>query len=138
VSRQGLRIFVFTTASRPIPEPTQSPIQCVLFLGVKRPGRKADHSPPSRAEIKEYVKLFLHYPIRLRDVGAQLKLWDNFTFALIYLILSTVKLSMCVLNALVMYINHRRLHHFTSYINVIQVAKQTNKVRELVWKLFYR
>jgi hypothetical protein len=24
-----------------------------LYLGVKRPGREADHSPPSSAEIKE-------------------------------------------------------------------------------------
>jgi hypothetical protein len=34
---------------------TLPPIQWVpeaLSLGVKRPGRKADHSPPSRAEVK--------------------------------------------------------------------------------------
>jgi hypothetical protein len=29
-------------------------------LGVKRPGREADHSPPSSAEVKEWVKLYLH------------------------------------------------------------------------------
>jgi hypothetical protein len=31
------------------------PIQCVpgaLSLGVNRPGRETDHSPPSRAEVK--------------------------------------------------------------------------------------
>jgi hypothetical protein len=36
--------------------PTQPPIQWVpgaLSLGVKRPGREADHSPPSSAEVKE-------------------------------------------------------------------------------------
>jgi hypothetical protein len=36
--------------------PTHPPNQWVpeaLSLGVKRPGRKADHSPPSRAEVKE-------------------------------------------------------------------------------------
>jgi hypothetical protein len=36
--------------------PTQPPIQWVpevLTLGVKRPGREADHSPPSIAEVKE-------------------------------------------------------------------------------------
>jgi hypothetical protein len=36
--------------------PTQSPIQWVpgaLSLGVKRPGREADHSPPSTTEVKE-------------------------------------------------------------------------------------
>jgi hypothetical protein len=38
--------------------PTQPPIQWVpeaLSLRVKRPGRKADHSPPSSAEVKEWV-----------------------------------------------------------------------------------
>jgi hypothetical protein len=30
------------------------------FPGVKRPGREADHSPPSSAEAKECVKLYLH------------------------------------------------------------------------------
>jgi len=36
--------------------PTQPPIQWVpgvLSLGVERRGRKADHSPPSGAEVKE-------------------------------------------------------------------------------------
>jgi hypothetical protein len=50
-SRRGLRIFLFSSLG-----PTQPPIQCVqgaLSLGVKRPGREADHSPPSSAEIKE-------------------------------------------------------------------------------------
>jgi hypothetical protein len=28
--------------------------------GVKRPGREADHSPPSSAEVKECVELYLH------------------------------------------------------------------------------
>jgi hypothetical protein len=54
-SLQGLVIFFFTTASRTVLGPTQPPIQCVtgtLFLGVKRPGREADHSPPSNAEVK--------------------------------------------------------------------------------------
>jgi hypothetical protein len=31
-----------------------------LSLGVKRPGREADHSPPSSAEVKECVELYLH------------------------------------------------------------------------------
>jgi hypothetical protein len=36
--------------------PTQPPIQWVpraLSLGVKRPGREADHSPPSSGDVKE-------------------------------------------------------------------------------------
>jgi hypothetical protein len=55
VSRQGLGIFLLTTVSRTALGPTQSPIQWVtgaLSLGVKRPGREADHSPPSSAEVK--------------------------------------------------------------------------------------
>jgi hypothetical protein len=42
--------------SRPALGPTQPPIQWVpgaLSLGVKRPGREADHSLPSSAEIKD-------------------------------------------------------------------------------------
>jgi hypothetical protein len=48
--------------------PTQPPIQwvpAVLSLGVKRPGREADHSFPSSAEVKEWVELHLHSPITL-------------------------------------------------------------------------
>jgi hypothetical protein len=48
-SWRGLGIFLFTTVSRTALGPTQPPIQRVsgaLSLGVKRPGREADHSPP--------------------------------------------------------------------------------------------
>jgi hypothetical protein len=54
-SRQGLGIFLFTTASRTALGPTQPPIQLVpgaLSLGIKWPGREADHSPPSSGEVK--------------------------------------------------------------------------------------
>jgi hypothetical protein len=64
-SRRGLGIFLFTTASRTALEPTQPPIQWVpgaLSLGEKRPRREADHSPPSSAEVKECVELYLHSP----------------------------------------------------------------------------
>jgi hypothetical protein len=30
------------------------------FPGVKRPGSEADHPPPSSAEVKECVELYLH------------------------------------------------------------------------------
>jgi hypothetical protein len=55
-SRRGLGIFLFTTASRPALGPTKPPIQWipgVLSLGVKWPGREADHLPQSSAEVKE-------------------------------------------------------------------------------------
>jgi len=45
-----LLFFLFATASSPALGPTQPPIQ--LAPGVKRPGREADHSPPSSAEVK--------------------------------------------------------------------------------------
>jgi hypothetical protein len=50
--------FVFTSASRTALGPTQPPIQwepATLSLGVKRPGREADHSPPSSAEAKTVI-----------------------------------------------------------------------------------
>jgi hypothetical protein len=71
IPRQGVGIFLFTTASRPALELTQPPIQRVpgvLSLRVERPRREADHSPPSIAEVKEFVKLYLHSPIRLHGV----------------------------------------------------------------------
>jgi hypothetical protein len=58
-------------ASRTVLVSTQPAIQWVLgalSLGVKRPGREADHSPPSSAEVKEWVELYLHFPIRLRGM----------------------------------------------------------------------
>jgi hypothetical protein len=48
-------ILVFATASRPALGPTQPPIQWVPgapSLGEMRPGREADNSPPSNAEVK--------------------------------------------------------------------------------------
>jgi hypothetical protein len=66
--------------------PTQPPVQWVpgaLSLGVKRSGREAHHSPPSSAEVKEWVELYLHSPIAPSWRGAQLKHRDNFTFTFI-------------------------------------------------------
>jgi hypothetical protein len=48
-SRRGLGIFLFTTASRTSLGPTQPPIQS--GPGIKPPGREADHSPLSSAEV---------------------------------------------------------------------------------------
>jgi hypothetical protein len=47
--------FLFSTASRPSLEPTQHPIQWVL--GGKRPGREADHLPPSSADVKNFADI---------------------------------------------------------------------------------
>jgi hypothetical protein len=45
-----------TTAFRTVLGPTQPPVQWVpgaLYLGIKRLGREANHSPPASAEVKE-------------------------------------------------------------------------------------
>jgi hypothetical protein len=42
-------------------------------MGVKRPGREADHSYPSSADVKEWVELYLHSPSTPSWRGAQLK-----------------------------------------------------------------
>jgi len=54
-SRQGLGVFLFTTASGPALGHARLPIQWVretLSLGIKRPRREGDHSPPSSNEAK--------------------------------------------------------------------------------------
>jgi hypothetical protein len=76
---------VFTTASRPALGPTQPPIQWLrgaFSLGVKRLEREGDHSPPSSAEVKEWVELYLNSPIRFHGVvlSYKEKHRDNFTF----------------------------------------------------------
>jgi hypothetical protein len=75
-SLRGLGIFLFTTTSRTALGPTQLPIQCVpeaLSLEVKRPECEADRSPPSSAEVKECVELYLHTPNTPSWRGAQFK-----------------------------------------------------------------
>jgi hypothetical protein len=64
---------------------TQLPIQWVLgalSLGVKWPCSETDHSPPSSAEVKEWVELYLHSPNTPAWRGAQSKHRENFTFYL--------------------------------------------------------
>jgi hypothetical protein len=76
--------FLLTTASRTALGPIQPPIQWiswVLSLGKKRPGRKADQSPPSNAEVKND----LHSSNTPTWRDAQLKHRDN--FVLKYLIM---------------------------------------------------
>jgi hypothetical protein len=70
-SRREPGIFLFTTASRTALGPIQPPIQWVrgaLSLGVRRPGREADRSPPSSAEIKDAWRYNSTPPRRLHGV----------------------------------------------------------------------
>jgi hypothetical protein len=58
VSPYGQGIFLFAIASRPDLEPTQPSIRWgpgTLSPGVKQPGRKADTSPLSSAEVKNML-----------------------------------------------------------------------------------
>jgi hypothetical protein len=69
---KGLGIFLFTIASRtalgPPPQPPNQRVTGDLSLGVKRPGREADHSPPSSDEVKNMWSYTSTPPIRLRSV----------------------------------------------------------------------
>jgi hypothetical protein len=74
---------------------TQPPIQGVPgapSLGVKRPGREVDHSPPSSTEVKECVELYIHYPNTPSWRGGQLKNQHrgNFTFTFTILVLALI------------------------------------------------
>jgi hypothetical protein len=85
-SLQRLRIFLLTTMSRLALWPTQPPIHWVpgtFSLGLKQLGHEADHPPPSSAEVKECMELYLHFPNMPSWCGAQLKHRDNFTFYLV-------------------------------------------------------
>jgi hypothetical protein len=59
-------IFLFTTASKPVLGPTHSYIQWVL--GVKWPGRGADHSPSFSAGAKNEWSYTSTHPIRFHGV----------------------------------------------------------------------
>jgi hypothetical protein len=43
------------------------------FPGIKQPGREVHHSPPSSAEVKEWVELYFHSPNTPSWRGTQLK-----------------------------------------------------------------
>jgi hypothetical protein len=56
-SRQGQGILLFSTAvfrqSLGPNKPSKQWVMWALFPGIKRPGREADHSPPSSPEVKK-------------------------------------------------------------------------------------
>jgi hypothetical protein len=72
--RQGQRIFIVASASRPALGPTQPPVQWVPGTGgpfpggTARSGRDADHSPLSSAEVKYEEELYLLSPIHLHGM----------------------------------------------------------------------
>jgi hypothetical protein len=96
-SQQGLGIFLFTTASRTPLGPTKPPIQWIpgaLSLGVKRPGREADHSPSYSAEVKEYLELYLTPQYAFVALCSVIKSRETtlpFTFTFIHFVYLVVK-----------------------------------------------
>jgi hypothetical protein len=73
--RQRQRTFPVSSVSRPALRPTHPPVQWVpgsFTMGKARPGRDADHSPPSSAKVRRCTS---SPPKRLHGV-----LWDSFNF----------------------------------------------------------
>jgi hypothetical protein len=73
-----------TTVSRTALVPTRPPIQWVqgsLSLGLKRPGREADHSPPSSPEVKNAWR-YTSIPEYVFMARCLVKHRDNFTLSL--------------------------------------------------------
>jgi hypothetical protein len=65
--------------------PASCPIGTMSFsLGVKRPGREADHSPPSSAEVKNGAILPLAQFASMVWCSFKIKARDNFIFTLRY------------------------------------------------------
>jgi hypothetical protein len=76
--------ILLATASRPVLGPTQSPTQLVpeaISSGVKRPGRTADHSPPSSVEGKN-SRTYTSSPQYMFTAWCLVKHRDCFTFYL--------------------------------------------------------
>jgi len=67
---------IYISSSPPRPDRLWGPLaSCPMgtrssFYRVKRPGREAEHSPPSSAKVKECVKLYFHSPNTLSWRGA--------------------------------------------------------------------
>jgi hypothetical protein len=64
--------------SRPTLKPTQPPIQWemgILSLGVKQPGHKVNHTPPSSAKVKLECSHTSTPPVWLHGID-----YDSFTF----------------------------------------------------------
>jgi hypothetical protein len=81
-SRQGLGIYLFTTASRLSLGPTQLSIQWVsgtISTGVKRSRREADHSHPPSATVKN-AWIYTSTPQYDFMAWYLVKHSDNFTF----------------------------------------------------------
>jgi hypothetical protein len=96
-SRKEQRFLLFA-AYRPALGPTQPHIQWVpvaLFLWIKRPGREADHSPSSSAEVENAWSYTSTHPYVFM-VWCLVKHGDNFTYS-IWWGVKVTKLLLCYL-----------------------------------------
>jgi len=110
---------LFDTATRPALGSTQPPIKWIseaLSLGVKQPGREADHSPPSSAEVENAWSCTSSPPICLHGVvlsEAQGQLY-LFTFDKLRLFVTYVAIqtrSQCFLLLIIHEVNRRCSFH---------------------------
>jgi hypothetical protein len=82
-SQQGLGIFLFTTAFRPVLWPSQPPLQWILgalFPGLMQLGPVADHSPPCSAKVNACS--YTSTPPYVFMAWCLVKPRDDFTFTL--------------------------------------------------------
>jgi hypothetical protein len=88
--RRGPGIFLFTTVSRMALGPIQPSIQWIpgtLSLGIKRPGRESDHSPPFSAAFKNAWR-YTSTPQYVFMPWCLVKHRDNFYFQILSLFLT--------------------------------------------------
>jgi hypothetical protein len=83
-------------------------VRGALSRRLKRPGREAEHSPPSTAEVKTCVELYFHSPNTPSWRGAQLKHRDNFTLPLqcLALLLLLFEVPVSIVNPLTSYLDY--------------------------------
>lgn len=75
--RHGEEVFLYSNSSRPLLEPTRSPIQWVPGLKLKRPGRNVNHSLSLSGEVKNERNSASPYSIYIYLHGVHR---DAFTF----------------------------------------------------------
>jgi hypothetical protein len=80
----GLRNFSRSTMSRPTPESTHSPMQCVsevILLAVKMLWHEDDQSPTSSARALNETMLYFHHNFHHPQNYPSWTAEDNFTFS---------------------------------------------------------
>jgi hypothetical protein len=106
----------FSTSSRPALGSTQPPVQWVpgaFSPGVKRPGREAEHSPPTSAEVKKmWIYTSTPHTVSWRSVSL-VKHRDNFTF---YFLLAKYICIICILGEIKIRPRYNEICALSSYL----------------------